>query len=107
MLRKEDVVPGRFFIDFAAHRLYLGSDPAGKLVELSTARRAFFGGKAEDVHIAGLVIEKYAIPAQMGAVGDQSRPIGWAIENCELRYNHGAGVECRRQWPHLPLLHPS
>jgi parallel beta-helix repeat protein len=92
VLRKEDVRPGGFFIDFAAHKLYLGSNPAAKLVELSTARRAFFGGKAEDVHISGLVIEKYAIPAQMGAVGDQSRPKGWAIENCELRYNHGAGV---------------
>ena len=40
----------------------------------------------------GLVMEKYAIPAQMGAVGDQFPRARWRVENNEIRLNHGTGL---------------
>jgi hypothetical protein len=86
------VGPGRFFLDYAAHKLYLGSDPAGKTVELATARFAF-SGPGEGVSVTGLVIEKYANAAQSGAIGGWGRPVRWTIENCDIRDNHGVGIE--------------
>jgi parallel beta-helix repeat protein len=73
-------------------RVYVGSDPAGHTIEIATARYAF-GPGAADVTVSGLVIEKYAIPPQMGAIGDQDPSGGWRVENNEVRQNHGTGVK--------------
>lgn len=86
-----EVGPGRWFFDYAADRVYLGDDPAGHRVEIGTARVAF-SPSADNVTIRGLVVEKYAIPPQMGAIGDQYPAAGWRVENNEVRLNHGAGV---------------
>jgi len=69
----------------------LGDDPAGKKVEIGVARAAF-SGPAQGVAITGLTIEKYAIPAQMGAIGDQAGVVKWTIENNVVRWNHGAAI---------------
>jgi hypothetical protein len=92
VLELEEVGPGHFFIDYKARKLYLGSDPTGKTVELGTASYAF-AGPAEYVRIGGLVIEKYANAAQTGAIGGDGHPVHWTIEDCEVRDNHGAGVK--------------
>lgn len=56
-----------------------------------------FHGRARDVSIRGLLIERYAPGAQMGAVkagghAAEDGTHGWTIERCEIRYNEGGGV---------------
>jgi hypothetical protein len=92
----QDVVPGKCFFDYPAGEIYFLDDPTGHTVEVSVARHAFGGtfgyAAAPNVTIRGLVIEKYASPGDMGAVGDQFGGDNWTIENNEIRFNHGAGV---------------
>jgi hypothetical protein len=88
---KEDLKPGSFFFDYEADTIYFGDDPRGREVEVSTTRTAFLP-TADNVTIRNLTIEKYAVPAQMGAIGDQYPAAGWVIENNEIRHNHGMGV---------------
>ncbi len=100
--------PGRWFFDYDADRIHLADDPTGRRVEVSVARYAFAAwgpamgdSYANHVTIRDLVIEKYASPAQHGAVhaggaGDgnpgQGLSAGWEVIDCEIRLNHGAGV---------------
>ncbi|MBA3684569.1 MAG: right-handed parallel beta-helix repeat-containing protein [Planctomycetes bacterium] len=86
-----EVVAGKWFFDYAADKIYFRDDHAGRRVETGVARRAF-GGSANDVVIRNLTIEKYAIPGQMGAIGDQIPGDRWVIEGCETRLNHGLGI---------------
>jgi len=81
--------PGRWYFDYANDRVYVGEDPRGRLVELSTTPQAFHGS-ARDVTIAGLVIEGYANRAQTGAI--EAGGSGWVIRENELRFNHGPAV---------------
>lgn len=85
-----EVGPGRFHIDYASGRLYFADDPQGRRVELARAMFAFFGS-APDVTITGLVVEKYANPAQQGAIqGEHGH--GWSVEDCEIRFNSAVGI---------------
>lgn len=86
-----DVATGTWYFDYNNDKVYMKDDPTGKKVEIGTARRAF-GGSADNVTIKNIVIEKYAIPAQMGAIGDQYPGKNWIIENNEVRWNHGTGL---------------
>ncbi len=52
---------------------------------------AAFGGNATDVTIQGLTIEKFANPAQSGAIAGESS-MAWTIRDNEVRFNHGIGV---------------
>ncbi|HYE06134.1 MAG TPA: PKD domain-containing protein [Planctomycetota bacterium] len=88
---KAAVVPGTWFFDYDADRIWLGDDPAGRVVETSVTRCAFAPG-ASRVVIRALTVEKYAIPAQMGAIGDQYPTPGWTVADCTVRLNHGTGV---------------
>ena len=81
---------GMWFFDYALDRVYVGADPAGRVIELSTTPPAFHC-TAPDVRIAGLVIEGYEVRAQSGAV-DGSGSNGWVVANNELRFNHGYGL---------------
>ncbi len=85
------VTSGTYFIDYAQGNLYLGDDPTGHTVEVATAQSAF-GGPAANVTIKGLTVEKYASPAQFGAIGNQNPGPGWVISNNEVRLNHGTGL---------------
>ena len=82
--------PGRWFFDYGRDRVYVGADPAGRAVELSTTAHAFVG-TARDVRIAGLVIERYANRARTGAI-EAGGSSGWTVEANELRFNHGFGL---------------
>lgn len=84
--------PGEWFFDYEGDAIYLAEDPGGRLVETSVTRVAF-KPTAPDVRIEGLVVEKYAIPGQMGAVGEQSPQSGWQIVDNEVRWNHGVGIQ--------------
>jgi hypothetical protein len=86
----EQLAPGRWYFDYAANRIYLADDPAGHLVETSVSSAAF-EGRAADVTVRGLVIEKYASPAQRGAIeGGGTRD--WLVTDNEIRLNHGFGL---------------
>lgn len=82
---------GRWYFDYGADRIYLADDPTGRLVELSVTEVAF-QGRARDVTIDGLTIEKYANRAQRGAIDGDSGQGGWLLINNEVRYNHGTGI---------------
>ena len=82
------VIPGTFFFDYAADRIYFADDPTHRTVEASVTAQAF-DGYATDVLISNLVIEKYATP-----VGQAAVPIGTrgTLDSSEVRLNHYAGV---------------
>ena len=90
---KGEVGPGKWFFDYNADRIYMADDPNGHLVETSVTRFAF-RGFATDVIIEGLTVEKYASPAQQGAIGgEQNPPAGWIVRNNTVRWNHGLGIK--------------
>jgi parallel beta-helix repeat protein len=93
---KADVTRGTWYWEGSS--MFISSDPSSRLVELSMATHAF-AGNASDVTIRGLVVEKYAAPAQFGAIQAaealmNETPVGsgWLIEDSELRLNHGGGL---------------
>jgi parallel beta-helix repeat protein len=92
----EEVGPGTWFFDYPAEKIYFFDDPHGRKVETSVARYAF-AGAADGVIIRSLIVEKYANPAQHGAIHGRDGSNGplaqnWVIEDVEVRNNHGAGV---------------
>jgi parallel beta-helix repeat protein len=85
---------GEWFFDYGADKIYFIDDPTGHTVETSVTRNAFLL-TADYVTIRGLIIEKYANPAQEGAIKagtGSSLSDGWVIENNEIRLNHGIGI---------------
>lgn len=85
-----DLAPGRWYFDYGNDVIYMADDPTGHVVE-TTVSPAAFVGSASGVTISGLIIEKFASPAQAGAVaGDSS--YGWTVQNNEVRFNHGMGI---------------
>ena len=95
VMDQADLVSGRWYLDYAAGNVYLFDSPKGHTVELSVTRHAFYGS-ASDVTIRGLIIEKYATPAQSGAIHAMTDPgplsHNWIVENNEIRLNHGGGI---------------
>jgi len=84
-----EVRPGTWFLDYNAHVIYFADDPSGRTVETSVVQSAF-SGSAQNVTVTGLVIERFANPAQRGAV--DSNGYGWQVTGNEIRWNHGTGV---------------
>jgi parallel beta-helix repeat protein len=82
---------GKWFFDYALDKIYLVDDPRGKKVELSVLPYAFYS-TASNVTIEGLIVEKYASPAQRGAIGFSGPGRSWTVQNNEVRWNHGAGI---------------
>ncbi len=90
----EDLEPGSWW--GGDNRIVLADNPTGRVVELSVVPHAIIGA-ASDVTIRNLVVEKYAVPSQLGAIqaqeqGDGDRGAGWLIEDVEIRNNHAAGL---------------
>jgi parallel beta-helix repeat protein len=84
------VGPGSWFFDYGADRIYIGTNPAGHVVETSVTAAAFTGNAA-NVMIQRLTIEKYASPAQAGAIYGFNGT-GWTVRDNLIQLNHGAGV---------------
>jgi hypothetical protein len=87
----EELAPGRWHFDYDDDAIYFVDDPEGRRVETSVSRVAF-SPTAPDVTVNGLVVEKYATPAQRGAIGGQYPQTRWTIEDNEVRLNHGIGI---------------
>ena len=87
---------GKWYFDYSAAKIYFVDNPRGKTVEIGITTHAF-SGSASNVTIKGLTIEKYAAPAQDGAISCYGMTnvclgTGWTIESNEIRLNHGAAV---------------
>jgi hypothetical protein len=83
---------GGYFFSYPDQKIYLASDPAGHRVETSVTPAAF-SGNANSVIVRHLIVEKYASPNQMGAIGALADvATGWHIDRVVVRWNHGAGV---------------
>jgi parallel beta-helix repeat protein len=94
---RSQVGPNSWFFDYGADRIYIGQDPAGKTVETSVTARAFYGDRP-DVTVSGLIIEKYANPAQHGAIDNRFNNADdgaddWLVIGNEVRWNHGTGIK--------------
>ena len=87
----EETQPGQWFFDYPGQTVYLGSDPAGHKVEIGTRAYAF-SGSASNVTIQQFVIEKYAVPAQSGAINPHTDAQNWSIVHNEIRWNHAWGL---------------
>lgn len=90
VLSKDRLASKQFYFDYGSGKIYLVDDPADRKVEAAVAAFAF-QSQADDVLIRNMTVEKYASPAQNGAIHaiDGSR---WTIQNCDVRWNSGAGV---------------
>ena len=86
------VTPGAFYNDEVTHTIEIATNPAGHRVEEAVATRAFKGWHTgvDNVTIVGLVIEKFANEAGIGAIN--GRPSWKAIGNI-VRLNHGGGIQ--------------
>jgi hypothetical protein len=89
-----DLQPGRVYSDAATGLSYLADDPRGRTLERTRLRYAVNNGGARGVTVKGLIVEKYATPAQQGAIfGDENpRATDWLIEGNEVRFNSGSGI---------------
>lgn len=84
------VKAGTWYFDYGADKIYFADDPAGRKVETSVTRHAFTGN-ASGVTIRGLTVEKYANPAQNGAIhGTNTRD--WIVTDNVVQLNHGVGI---------------
>lgn len=90
VLHKSNLKRGRFFVDAAKDEITLADDPTGKRIEFSGMPHAFFG-TASDVLIEGLRIERYASPAQLGAV-EARKAERWTLRNVEVTQNNAVGI---------------
>lgn len=91
------VTAGTWFYDYSANVVYIGDDPTGHTVELSVAENAF-KSTVGNVTIQNLIIEKFAVITQHGAIEDSGSTGGWNVHHNELRYNHGRGVTVGISW---------
>ncbi|HEY9857839.1 MAG TPA: right-handed parallel beta-helix repeat-containing protein [Stenomitos sp.] len=82
---------GKFYFDYANSRIYLADQPTGHKVETTVMAQAIKGGGA-GVVLQNLVVEKFGNAAQVPAITNDSRT-GWLVENCEIRFNHGWGLQ--------------
>jgi len=83
-----EVRPGTYYDD--RRNIHIVDDPAGKLIEFGTIPFAF-AGEAKGVVLENIVVEKYASPAQRGAI-DFPKGSNWTLRNVVARWNHGIGV---------------
>lgn len=89
--------PGQYYFDYPSGRIYFrpkngADDPAQHTVEYSRTRVAVAGTNVTGVIVKNLIVEKYAVPDQFGAIGDQYPGQGWILQNNETRFNHGEGL---------------
>lgn len=88
VLSLDEVDEDTWYLDQDTDELWLGRDPEGHTVEISVMPFAF-DGTGNGITLEGLVIEKYASPAQRGTVVAGG---GWTIVNTEIRFNHGQAI---------------
>lgn len=84
-----------FFEDYAANRVYITQDPAGKTVEMSKTahlvRSVNGAAVATGVRLSGLTFQHAATPSQLGAVFLEGGN-DWTIDHCIFQWNHGIAL---------------
>ena len=86
------VTTGHWYFDYRNDQLYMADNPSGQTVELSVNKYAF-GGSANNVTVQNLIIQKYAVPLQSGAIEPYGS--GWTVKSNEVRLNHGEGIKTK------------
>jgi Malectin domain/Right handed beta helix region len=89
VLHSGEVGHDTFWQDAENGLVLLGDDPTGHTVEQAVAPAAI-SGEAGRVTVSGLVVEKFAVPAQHAAVYADGPD--WRILDNEVRLNHGGGI---------------
>ena len=84
------VKSGTFYADYAANRLYFGTNPAGKAVEASSLAQAM-SLRAPGTVIRGIGVRRYADSVYMQGV-ITSYYANQALENVEVRDSATAGI---------------
>jgi Right handed beta helix region/Ca-dependent carbohydrate-binding module xylan-binding/Protein of unknown function (DUF642) len=85
------LVPGTFYFDYAADKIYIADNPAGHTVEAGKQTDAFHGN-AKNVTVQNLVVEKYDPQIQDGAINGGQ---GWTMRDNEVRLNYAVGIIAR------------
>jgi parallel beta-helix repeat protein len=85
------VVSGTWFFDYPNNTIYFADDPSGHTVETSVTTFALVGNNLTSVTLRNLIVEKFATPAQIGAVNADG-VTGWLIDGCTFQLNHGTGL---------------
>ncbi len=88
-----------WFYDPGTGEAFISFDPAGHKLEIASGRWAF-RNTAANVNISHLIVEKYASPAQFGAIGAQGATgngfggaQNWTVSDTEVRLSHGTGIQ--------------
>src|SRR5262245_28304612 len=85
------VGPGSWYFDYANDKIYFADDPSGHFVEIGVTSTAISGNGTHGVVVRGLIIEKYANPAQRAAVEFRNAN-SVVIRDNEIRWCHGTGA---------------
>ena len=95
---QSDVVSGTFYVDYARNRLYIGSDPTGRIVEASSLAKAINIRSANTV-IRGIGIRNYApsVP-HMGAVIVDARNV--TLDKVTILRKRDDWASHQRCWRH-------
>ena len=83
------VVPGTFYFDYGADKIYIANDPTGHTLEAGKLVDAIHGS-AQNVTVQNLIVEKYNSPIQHAAI--EAGGDGWTIKDNEVRLNYGDGI---------------
>ncbi len=76
----------------ATVEVYLWSSPSGHLVEIASASAAVRTSNS-NVTVETLRVEKFANPVNNGAVQCGTAASQFTVRGCEVRFNHGVGVQ--------------
>jgi hypothetical protein len=91
--RLGDLAAGTFFVDQAADRLYVGSDPSGHTVEASDLRWAIYFNRAHGSSLRNVTVRRYAsTAADMAAVRAYSNDMVVADSTFELNAYMGVSA---------------
>lgn len=88
---KSGVAAGTFWRDAAAGRIYIGANPTGKAVWVTTTEKAFHG-TATGVVIKDLIVQMYGSKLQEAAIFG-ANATGWTIENVRANLNYAVGID--------------
>ena len=95
VLSLDDLAPGTVYLDYAADRIWVADDPSDADMEISVTPSAIRSGSNERgtarVRLSGLVVERFANPAQSAAAVGMGP--GWVVDGLEVRENHGTGID--------------
>lgn len=88
---RASVVPGTFYVDYAASKLFLGSDPTGRTVEGSTRSRGLYLNRADGSAVRGIGLVRYANhPNDLGALLSEGNDS--LVENVVVAQNASVGL---------------